>query len=109
MWRRRGDILLPEGRALSQQPADVIAESQDHQCQKKDHPDGLGNDEELVARLSAGRDLIAEQHCMTSVQTGNRQQVHHSQHDGDDGYKVAEAEPVPFLRKYLHYCDDAPD
>ena len=90
-----------------EQAADVVPEGEDHQSEQEDYPDGLRPYQEAVARLPPCYHFIDGEDNMASVERRYRQQVHHSEHYGQQGEYVHETVPVPPVRKYLPYGDEA--
>ena len=75
--------------------ADVVAKGQYHKQQQQDHADYLRHLQELVARLASGHHLVEAEYDVASVQSGDRKQVHHTQHYRQESQDVEEPEPVP--------------
>ena len=86
---------------------DVVAEGQEHQAEDEDHPNQLGDDEEFLAGLAAGDDLIEGEEDVAAVEARDGQEVHHGEHDGQQREDVEEAEPVPGLGEDLADGDEA--
>ena len=63
---------------------DVVEVGIDHQGEEDDHTYNLYAFHELVARLATGNHLEQEEHEVTTIECGDREDVHESKHDGDE-------------------------
>ena len=92
---------------LMDESCNVVAEGQEHQAEDEDHSDQLGDHEEALAGLAPGNDLKEREEDVPAVQARDGQEVHHAQHNGQQGEDVQEAEPVPGLGEDLSDGDEA--
>lgn len=77
------------------EPQYIIQVSPDEQGKEQEHAYHLRAFHELVAGLAAGYNLVDEEQHMAAVQSGDGQNVHEGQDDGEEGRHVPELVPVP--------------
>ena len=83
----------------SQPTQQVVTIGQNQERKQYEHADVLRYGEEFFGGLSAGYHLPNGEDNMTTIQTGNGDNIHKGQNNGKQGRNRPEAMPVPLIGK----------
>ena len=92
---------------LLEQPQDVVSKGQHHDQDQDDEAYHLCPFEDLFRRLPPGDHLVEDKDGVSSVQSRDRQNVDHRQHDGQKGCQLPKSRPIPHGREEAAHRDDA--
>ena len=84
---------------------DVIEIGYNHEEEKEEHTDVLGDLHELQTWLLAGDDLDEKEEDVTAVKSGDRDDVHEGKDNAEEGCHLPEDHPVPL--GWEHAADSA--